>query len=212
VLALLLATFLALLTTRDMVRLNFVTYDLGTEMMVYAHGTPDIKIALQQVQDISWRTTGAQYDVKVAYGEDGSWPLTWYMVDYPNNYFYGASPDATRLLDCPVVIAGSPQYAAVEDILGSDYLHFDYKYLWWPIQDYFGLNVQRVRDILADPAMRAALWDIICATTLVTRRPRIRLIPSHCRRGPIARISVFMCGVTWLKRSGAIVSMRWERR
>jgi predicted membrane-bound mannosyltransferase/DNA-binding beta-propeller fold protein YncE len=161
VLALLLATFLALLTTRDMVRLNFVTYDLATEMMVYAHGTPDIKVALRQVQDVSWRVTGSPYDIKVAYGEKGSWPLTWYMVDYPNNYFYGMSPDATRLRDCPVVIAGTPQYAAVEDILGSDYLYFDYKYLWWPIQDYFGLDVQRIRDILADPAMRAALWDII---------------------------------------------------
>ena len=161
VLALLLATFLALLTTRDMLRLNFVTYDSATEMMVYAHGTPDIKVALQQVQDISWRTTGAPYDVKVAYGEDGSWPLVWYMVDYPNNYFYGSSPDATRLRDCPVVIAGSPQYAAVEDVLGDEYLYFEYLYLWWPLQDYFGLNVQRLRDILVDPAMRAALWDII---------------------------------------------------
>jgi len=161
VLALLLAAFLALLTTRDMVRLNFVTYDLATEMMVYAHGTPDIKVALRQVQDVSWRVTGSPYDVKVAYGEDGSWPLTWYMVDYPNNYFYGTSPDLTRLRDCPVVIAGTPQYAAVEDALGSDYLYFDYLYLWWPIQDYFGLDVQRVRDVLADPARSAALWDII---------------------------------------------------
>ncbi len=160
-LGLLLATFLALLTTRDMVRLNFVTYDLATEMMVYAHGTPDIKVALRQVQDVSWRVTGSPYDVKVAYGEDGSWPLTWYMVDYPNNYFYGTSPDATRLRECPVVIAGTPQYAAVEEVLGSDYLYFDYKYLWWPVQDYFGLDLKRVRDILADPAMRAALWDII---------------------------------------------------
>ncbi len=161
VLGLLLATFLALLTTRDMARLNFVTYDLATEMMVYAHGAPDIKVALRQVQDVSWRVTGSPYDVKVAYGEDGSWPLTWYMVDYPNNYFYGMSPDPTRLRDCPVVIAGTPQYAAVEDVLGDDYLYFDYKYLWWPVQDYFGLNVQRVREILSDPAMRAALWDII---------------------------------------------------
>jgi len=161
VLGLLLAAFLALLTTRDMVRLNFVTYDLATEMMVYAHGAPDIKVALKQVQDVSWRVTGSPYDVKVAYGEDGSWPLTWYMVDYPNNYFYGTSPDPTRLRDCPVVIAGTPQYAAVEDVLGSDYLYFDYLYLWWPVQDYFGLDVQRVREILSDPAMRAALWDII---------------------------------------------------
>ena len=161
VLALLLATFLGLLTTRDMARLNFVTYDLATELMVYAHGTPDIKVALRQVQDISWRVTGSPTDVKVAYGEDGSWPLTWYMVDYPNNYFYGRSPDAIRLRDCPVVVAGTPQYAVVEDILGNDYLYFEYNYLWWPIQDYFGLTLQRVRDDLTDPAMRAALWDIL---------------------------------------------------
>ncbi len=161
VVTLLLAAFLALLTTRDMVRLNFVTYDLATEMLVYAHGTPDIKVALRQIDDISWRVTGAPHDVKVAYSEDGSWPLTWYMVDYPNNYFFSTSPDATRLLECPVVIAGSAQYGAVEPILGSDYLYFDYKYLWWPVQDYFSLDVQRVRDILADPTLRAALWDII---------------------------------------------------
>lgn len=161
VVTLLLALVLALLTTRDMVRLNFVTYDMATEMLVYAHGTPDIKVALRQIDDISWRVTGAPHDVKVAYGEDGSWPLTWYMVDYPNNYFYGTSPDATRLRDCPVVIAGTPQYTAVEDILGSDYLYFDYKYLWWPVQDYFGLDAKRIRDILADPVMRAALWDIV---------------------------------------------------
>ncbi len=161
VMALLLAAFLALLTLRDMARVNFVTYDLATEMLVYAHGTPDIKIALRQIEDISWRVTGAPHDIKVAYSEDGSWPLTWYMVDYPNNYFYSTSPDAASLLQCPAVIAGSAQYGVVEQILGNDYLHFDYKYLWWPIQDYFGLTLQRLRNELADPAMRAALWDIL---------------------------------------------------
>ncbi|HOT93424.1 MAG TPA: TIGR03663 family protein [Anaerolineae bacterium] len=159
--ALLLATCLALLTLRDMARVNFVTYDLATEMLVYAHGTPDIKIALRQIEDISWRVTGAPHDVKVAYGEDGSWPLTWYMVDYPNNYFYSTTPDAAQLLECPVIIAGSAQYGAVEPILGNDYVHFDYKYLWWPVQDYFNLTLKRVREIVADPALRAALWDII---------------------------------------------------
>jgi len=68
VMGLLLAAFLALFTARDMVRLNFVTYDLATEMMVYAHGTPDIKVALKQVQDVSWRVTGSPYDTS-------RWPM-----------------------------------------------------------------------------------------------------------------------------------------
>ncbi len=161
VLMLMLTAFLALLTLRDMMRLNFVTYDLATELIVYAHGTPDIKVALRQVDDISWRVTGTPHNVKVAYGEDGSWPLTWYMVDYPNNYFFGTTPDATRLRECPVVIAGSEQYHAVEPILGNDYVHFDYKYLWWPIQDYFDLTIPRLREMWTDPAMRAAIWDIL---------------------------------------------------
>ncbi|MBN1873939.1 MAG: TIGR03663 family protein, partial [Anaerolineae bacterium] len=154
------AIFLSAITLRAAMMFNFSTYDLATEFLVYAHATPDIKIALRQVEDISWRTTGAPRDVKVAYGEDGSWPLTWYMTDYPNAYFYSTTPDHDTLLECPVVIAGSPQYSAVEEILGNDYMHFEYKYLWWPIQDYFDLNWGRIRNIFSDTELQAALWDI----------------------------------------------------
>ena len=161
VMALTLALSLALLTVRTMVMLNFVNHDLATEFMVYAHGAPDIKVALRQIDEISWRVTGAAHDVNVAYSEDGSWPFTWYMVDYPNNYFYSTTPDAARLRECPVVIAGSPQYGVVEEILGADYIYYDYKYLWWPIQDYYGLTVERIRDALSDPEMRRGLWDIV---------------------------------------------------
>ncbi len=155
-----LALFLGILTLRTMVLFNFVNYDMATEHLVYAHGAPGIKVALAQIQDISWRVTGSAHNVKVAYSEDGSWPFTWYMVDYPNNYFYGTSPDQAQLLECPVIIAGSPQYGVVEDIVGTEYVHFDYKYLWWPIEDYKGLTLSRVREVLRDADMRAALWDI----------------------------------------------------
>ena len=149
------------LTARTMVMLNYINDDLATELLVYAHGTPDIKVAMQQVHDVSWTQTGTADDVRVAYGEDGSWPFTWYMTQFPNNYFYSMSPDPAQLLDCPVIIAGSPQYDAVESIIGDDYVAFDYRYLWWPIQDYFGLTWGRVRAALADPQMRLALWDIV---------------------------------------------------
>lgn len=157
----LLAVVLALITTRTMVVFNYFNYDLAKEFLVYAHAAPDVKVALEQIRDISWRTTGAPRDVQVAYSEHGSWPFTWYFVRYPNAYFYGQSPDAERLLESPVVIAGSEQWEVVEPILGDEYMHFDYKFLWWPIQDYFGLTWERVRTVLADPGMRAGLWEII---------------------------------------------------
>ncbi len=155
-----LTAVLSVSTARTMLLFNFVNYDMASEFLVYAHGTPDIKIALKQVQDISWSVTGTPTDVKVAYGEDGSWPLTWYMVDYPNNYFFGTAPDSNALLDCPVVIAGAEQYSAVEGILGAEYISYDYKYLWWPVEDYRGLTMERIRNAFTNPDLRQALWDI----------------------------------------------------
>ncbi len=151
----------ATLTMRTSALLNYVNYDLATEILVYAHGTPDIKLALNQIREVSWRVTGTEMDVKVAYSEDGSWPFTWYMVDFPNNYFYSTAPNESQLLECPVVIAGSRQYGAVESILGDGYVFYDYRYLWWPIQDYYGLTWERVRNALTNPEMRAALWKIV---------------------------------------------------
>ncbi|MEA3309129.1 MAG: hypothetical protein U9Q70_06425, partial [Chloroflexota bacterium] len=151
----------ALITTRTMVTANFKNYDLAKEFLVYAHAAPDVKIALEQIADISWRTTGAPHDIKIAYGEHGSWPFAWYMVAYPNAHFYGADPQAETLKECPAIIAGSEQWEKVGAIVGNDYLHFDYKFLWWPIQDYYGLTWERLRTALSNPEIRAGLWDII---------------------------------------------------
>ena len=124
--------------------------------------TPDVKKVLARIDEISWRTTGTPHDVKVAYSKDGAWPFLWYMdTIYPNNYYYGDEPEAERLLECPVVIAGKPQWADVEEILGADYVAIDYKYVWWPIEDYKDLTWERIRSDWNDPAMRSALWDII---------------------------------------------------
>lgn len=153
---------LAVWTLRTMFMLNFINAEMATEFMVYAHATPDVKVVLAQIDDISWRTTGTANEVKVAYGEDGTWPFFWYMeTRYPNSYYYGATPEAERLLECPVIIAGKPQWSAVEAILGADYITFDYKYIWWPIEDYRDLTWERIRAALDDPQMRAALGDII---------------------------------------------------
>ncbi len=153
---------LALLTVRTSVMLNYINYDLAKEFLVYAHGAPDAKVALSQIEEVSWRLTGAPHDVAVAYGEDGSWPMSWYIdPHYPNRYYYGTAPDSQQLLNCPVILAGYPQWNVVDAIVGEDYIHFDYTYLWWPIEDYKGLTWARIEVALKNPAMRHALWQII---------------------------------------------------
>lgn len=151
---------LGLMTVRTMVMFNYKNYDMALEFMVYAHGTPDVKVALARVDEVSWATTGSAHEVKVAYGEDGSWPLAWYMVRYPNAYFYGRSPDPNLLLDCPVVLAGEGEWGTVDALLRGEYIVYDYKYMWWPIQDYWYMTWERMRGALSNPRMRAALWEI----------------------------------------------------
>jgi predicted membrane-bound mannosyltransferase len=164
---LMLAGFLAMLTVHTMVMLNFVNYAMPTELLIYAHGTPDIKVALKQIEARSWATTGTAHEIRVAYGQSVAWPFSWYMLQYPNTYFYGMSPEPDPLLACPVVIAGKSQWEDVEAILGDAYVHYDYKHIWFPLQDYRpsdqnpGLTWKKIRDALGDPQMRAALWDII---------------------------------------------------
>jgi DNA-binding beta-propeller fold protein YncE len=147
-----------------MVMLNYINPELAKEFMVYAHATPDVKRMLRQIEDISWRLTGTPNEIKVAYGKGGSWPFYWYMrTQYPNSYYYDATPDAAQLRECPVIIAGRDEWNTVEGMLEEDYITTDYKYLWWPIEDYKGLTGEQVRAALADPQRRAALWDIIWA-------------------------------------------------
>lgn len=154
------AALLALVTLRTMSMFNYVNYDLAKEFLVYAHGAPDVKIALDQIEDISWRTTGAPYDVSVAYGEKEYTVFSWYMQKFPNAYYYGQTPDPVRLLESPVVIAGSPQWGAVDPLLSADYDYFSYKFLWWPIEDYRDMTWERIKGALTNPEMRRALWDI----------------------------------------------------
>jgi len=42
---------LALLTVRTSVMLNYINYDLAKEFLVYAHGAPDAKVGLSQIEE-----------------------------------------------------------------------------------------------------------------------------------------------------------------
>lgn len=158
------------LTARTMMMLNYVNDELAKEYMVYAHATPDVNRALDEIERVSWRETGSVDQVQVAYGSGVAWPFYWYMDSrYPNNYYFVVSsdseepafPDPERLLESPVILAAREEWAAVESVIGDQYTTTEYNHIWWPVEHYKQLTWERLREILSDPEMRAALWDII---------------------------------------------------
>ncbi len=134
--------FLSLLTIRFAWLLNYVNYDYVNEMLVYAHASPDVKTALNQIDAISRRTVGDKM-IKVAYDNDSTWPLEWYMREYPNRAYYGENP-TREALDAPVVIVGSANEAKVKPFLGDKYTATRYRLVWWPVEDYKGQTPRKL--------------------------------------------------------------------
>jgi DNA-binding beta-propeller fold protein YncE len=149
---------LAVLTIRTSVLANYINYDTPKEYMVYAHAARGPKDILEQIDEISRRTTSGK-DLVVAYDNDGLYPYWWYMRNYPNHRWYTDKP--TRdLKDAPVVLAGDANFGKVDTILKDEYIQYTYMRLWWPNQDYFNLDWDRIKGVLLNPEMRAAVFDI----------------------------------------------------
>lgn len=148
---------LSLLTLRTSIAVNYKNYDYATEFIDYARGAPGVKWALADIAAIA-NHTGAGQDLKIAYDNEVSWPMTWYLRDYPNQAYFGELPDR-QALNAAVVIAGPKNWKKVEAFLGNRYHRFELIRLWWPLEDYKNLTWQRILDALSDPAMRSALWE-----------------------------------------------------
>lgn len=145
-------------TIRTSIAANYTNYDYTTEFIDYAHGAPGVKWALNDIEEIA-NHTGAGQNLKIAYDDQVSWPMTWYLRDYVNQAYFGGEPNR-QALDAPVVIAGPRNWSKVETILGIRYHRFELIRLWWPIEDYKNITWDRIRNAVADPLMRSALLDV----------------------------------------------------
>ena len=169
VLVLSLFILLSILTVRFAYMANFKNADYTTEFMVYAHGAPATKnVVLQQVEELSMRLNGDK-TIKVAFDSDVSWPLTWYLRDYPQRVFFAENPSQS-LNDSPVIIVGAKNWGSVEPYLGNNYEYTEHTFLWWPMEEYrkFSWNAlfgdpnvpPEQRRGLGNSDVREALWNI----------------------------------------------------
>ncbi|MBN1639949.1 MAG: TIGR03663 family protein [Anaerolineae bacterium] len=164
----------ALLTVRFAVMASFVNYDTAKEFLVYAHGSPDVKRTVEELQMISRRLYGDDHSIRVAYSSDATWPFEWYMDTlFPNRVFFGREP-GRESTDVPVLIVGRDEIAKTEPFLGNRYYRFDRKLVWWPHQDYYmglSLAIPSEENRLAnknyfmidmrDPEKRRAFWNVL---------------------------------------------------
>jgi DNA-binding beta-propeller fold protein YncE len=153
--------FLSLLTIRTAIMVTYINYDYTKEFLFYAHGAPGTKVALSQLEDLSNRISG-DLSLKVGYDSDVSWPMSWYMREFPNARFNGDGLPAD-FADQEAIMIGdvNPKRAENEQKLQEGYTKFTYMLVWWPMQDYFDLTWERISYTLTNPQARAALWDII---------------------------------------------------
>jgi len=136
--ALAILALLAILTFRASYRAAYINYDYPLEYLVYAHGAPDPKTVLGEIEEISRRTTGG-LDIVVAYDNYSRYPYWWYMRRYPNRMDFDTNP--TSALRNAAIIATTPSYYdKVAAVVRDNYVSADYNRLWWPNMDYWALK------------------------------------------------------------------------
>jgi len=143
------------LTARAGIRLCYRDYDLATEHLSYAQGTPDVKRAMREIQLISERSAGDR-DLFVAYDDQSSWPFVWYLRDYPKSRTWGTQP--TFAQGAAVIITGPKNRDGAWPLVADGYVKREYRLIWWPKQGYSGKGPSDLWQILRDREKRSQLW------------------------------------------------------
>ncbi len=164
-----LTLMLVLITARHAWMASFLNYDYATELLVYAHSGPAVKTTMEDIGYIASRHPDGNR-IPIVYDEESTWPFVWYLRDYDNLTYItteGIRNNPSQLEGALIVIVGETKNADVERYLGDDYYKYDYIRLWWPMQEYFNLNFERVNNLFepqevypASTLYRRGIWNI----------------------------------------------------
>jgi uncharacterized protein (TIGR03663 family) len=136
---------------------TYIHGDIAMDMLVYTQTTPDVTMVVDEIEQLSERLEGGK-EMTVAFDEFTSWPMWWYLRDYPNKAFFGKEPIGP--LDAPVVLVGLDNEAAVRPYL-TDYIRRQYRLRWWFPEDYRGLTPATILGNLRNPEARESLVSFL---------------------------------------------------
>lgn len=109
-------------------RLSYLEGDVPKDMLVYTQTSPDVAMMMNDLDRLSYELTGGK-DLEIWYDDRTSWPMQWYLRDYPHKHYFGVSlsgpPD-----DAPVLLVMEPNYNSVESFM-QGYTPQEYVLRWW---------------------------------------------------------------------------------
>ena len=112
--------------------------DVPKDMLIYTQTSPDVTRVMREIDKLSQELTGGD-DLEVWFDSGVSWPFQWYLRNYDNARFIGASLTQDPG-NAPILLLGgnsgmSSQYLA-------NYTATDYVLRWWfPEETYRGFAI-----------------------------------------------------------------------
>ncbi len=115
-------------------RLVYQEGDVPKDMLVYTQTSPDMHRMTGELTTLSALTTGGR-DLEIWYDDNNgvSWPMQWYLRNFPNRHLFGgalAGPPA----GVPIVLAADDNLSSVEPYL-EGYTAQKYVLRWWFPED-----------------------------------------------------------------------------
>lgn len=137
---------------------TYVHGDIAKDMLIYTQTTPDVTMVMREIDALSARIAGGR-NLKVAYDNESSWPFEWYLRNYPNRLYYGASP-GPNISEAPVVLVGLANENLVRPYVNG-YIRHQYRLRWWFPEDYKGMTLSSAWQSLTNPEKRDQLVDFL---------------------------------------------------
>ncbi|HUG14912.1 MAG TPA: flippase activity-associated protein Agl23 [Thermomicrobiales bacterium] len=115
-------------------RMTYAEGDTPVDMLIYVQTSPDVARTVEELGVLS-RVLNGDLGMQVAYDSGTSWPMQWYLRDYPNRSFFGS--ELTSAPDAPVVLISTDSLNDNPEnhdmLLG--YTYTEYAMRWWFPED-----------------------------------------------------------------------------
>ena len=130
------ALLLLVPTIHNMVEVTYVEPADGPhEMMIYVQTTTDINIVMARINEVDQKDFGGKHQVQIGVTGDATWPLAWYLRDYPNLCFNFPTSCPAWKNTAPIIIAGGDDpYGDISTYApaNGNYLYHEYHMRsWW---------------------------------------------------------------------------------
>jgi len=149
-----LGVLLLLPTLQNMYQVTYVHYADGPhEMMIYVQTTKDVNALMARVDMLDQKLDGGNHQLAIGLTSDATWPLIWYLRDYPNTCLDYPQGCPTTAKNIPVIIVGGDNLYGNQSLYSADYQYHQYHMRTWWDEGYKPTPCVPSKTVKCDPAL-----------------------------------------------------------